>query len=277
MSLSTPRLSHLPRLIGHRGAAAIAPENTLGAFRAAAHAGLKMVEYDVKLSADGIPVVIHDDSLERTTTGTGAVRDWLAADLAGLDASIPILDWPEREPVPTLVAVLDLLDAAGMGSNIEIKPCPGREAETAEVVADLVAHRHRRPTDPGNPVVFSSFALESLTALRRQDPNAVLGLLLEPPSADDLARETLPVEAWYVLLRELNAASLHLSAQACRPQIVDAVHKTGTAILAWTVNQPKHCTALWERGVDAIITDLPEEIQLLGEDMFQTRRLEQGI
>src|SRR3989338_3560630 len=157
MSVPSPALAlwPYPRWIAHRGAGKLAPENTLAAFRLGAQHGYRMFECDAKLSADGVPFLMHDATLDRTTNGAQALGS--AASAVGGDhpwAALAQLDagaWHSRsyagEPLPTLDNVARYCIANGYFLNIEIKPTPGTEAETGRVVA---AHAAR--LWPGQPV-----------------------------------------------------------------------------------------------------------------------------
>src|SRR5258708_6429242 len=117
----------LPRVIGHRGACGLAPENTVASFRKAAELGVRWVEFDVHLSADGIPVVIHDDTVNRTTTGRGAVASLSLIELQALDAGTWFEPRFQGEYVPTLEAIVTLLGKLGLGAVVEINPSPATE------------------------------------------------------------------------------------------------------------------------------------------------------
>jgi hypothetical protein len=134
----------LPRVVGHRGAAASAPENTLAGLRRAHQLGVGWVEFDVKLSGDGVPILMHDAVLERTTDGKGAVADTAYADIRALDAGAWFGPEFAGERVPSFDEAIDLLLSHGLGANVEIKPCPGRERETGAAVARRLAKG--RPT-----------------------------------------------------------------------------------------------------------------------------------
>ncbi len=118
-------MSLLPRIVGHRGAPQMAPENTLASFRAAAAAGAEAVECDVALTFDARPVVIHDTSLERTTDGTGLLAENTLEAVSGLDAGSWFDPSFAGEVVPTLEETIDLLEVLGLGADIELKPDPG--------------------------------------------------------------------------------------------------------------------------------------------------------
>ena len=126
-----------PRLIAHRGGGNKAPENTLAAFRKGVACGFLMMEYDVKLSADDVPILLHDDTLERTSSGVGRAADFRFTDLARFDFGSWFSDEYAGEPVATLYSVAAYTRAHGIASNIEIKPSTGTENHTGERIAVL--------------------------------------------------------------------------------------------------------------------------------------------
>ena len=121
----------IPSVIGHRGAAAFAPENTLESIRTAAEIGAKWVELDVKLTKDSIPIIFHDDTLERTTSGYGPVAEASWNDIKELEAGMWFSEGFTNVSVPTLEDALEEILKLKLGVNLEIKPCPGHEVETA--------------------------------------------------------------------------------------------------------------------------------------------------
>ncbi|HTE06599.1 MAG TPA: glycerophosphodiester phosphodiesterase [Planctomycetota bacterium] len=231
----------LPRLIAHRGARRLAPENTLAALRLAAAAGAPWVEFDVKLSADGELLLMHDELLERTTSGRGPVSDMRWKDLAKLDAGSWFGKAFARERVPGFLPALALLGKLGLGANIEIKPCPGREEETGRAVAMATA-RHWPAHLP--PPVLSSFALDSLAAAREAAPDLLRGLLVEAVPDD-----------WRQRLGALECVSLHAEESRLTAPLVRAVKAAGVPLLAYTVNDPDRARTLRAWGVDALVTD----------------------
>ena len=128
----------LPGVIGHRGAAAYAPENTLEGIREAANRGARWVEFDAKLTSDGVVILMHDDTLDRTTNGHGPVAQASYREIGLLDAGASFGAAWRGTRVPRLADALALLVELDMQANIEIKPCAGREIETARVVAEVV-------------------------------------------------------------------------------------------------------------------------------------------
>ncbi|EME70572.1 glycerophosphoryl diester phosphodiesterase [Paramagnetospirillum caucaseum] len=230
-------------LIGHRGLAGLAPENTLESFRAAAAHGLAMVEFDVRLSRDGVPVVFHDDALERTTDGTGPVaeRDW--AEIAGLDAGSWFAPTFAGERVPSLEQVLRLCRELGLMVNMEIKPDAGREADTAGAALALAL---RLWPDAAPPPVISSFETACLEVSRRAAPAWPRALLAERRPAD-----------WRERARRLDAAALHLDHRFLEAGPVAEIMAEGMAVRAYTVNDPLRARLLRNWGVAALFSDYP--------------------
>ncbi len=166
-----------PRWIAHRGAGKLAPENTLAAFRLGAAHGYRMFECDAKLSADGVPFLLHDATLERTTNGRGIAGQQPWHDLSQLDAG----GWHSRghagEPLPTLEALARWCLANGHHLNIEIKPTPGQERETGEAVAALA--RRLWAGREAVPPLLTSFQLDALQGAQSAAPELPRGLLLD--------------------------------------------------------------------------------------------------
>lgn len=244
--MTTPILA-LPRIVGHRGAAALAPENTLAGLRAAAAQGLTMVEVDVKLTADGASILMHDDTLERTSSGHGPVRDRTLAELRTLDAGAWFGPAFAGEPIPTLAECLATAVELGLALNLEIKPCPGREVETAErALAEALA---LWPADRPPPLV-SSFEIASLHAARRVAPDWPRGYLIwERP--DD----------WAAIADAVDAATINVNHEFETPATLAAYRATGRPVLAYTVNDPARAAELLALGVASIITDCPDRVR----------------
>lgn len=237
---------HIPRVIGHRGAKAGAPENTLAGLRQAKREGAAWVEFDVKLTADGQPVLIHDETLERTTDGRGRVADTTFADIRRLDAGRCFGAAWQGERVPSLREALALLAELDMGFNLEIKPCPGREAETARIaMAELAASwPPSRPT----PIV-SSFSTEALAAAREAAPTGgavAFGYLVAdlPPG-------------WQAEASRLGCRSVHVGWRKLTRSQIAAVKAAGYLSIVWTVNERSRAEELLAWGADAVISDHP--------------------
>jgi len=232
----------LPFVIAHRGASGRAPENTQAAVKAAQALGCRWVEIDVQLSADGIPVVIHDHTLDRTTNGHGPVNALTAQDLASLDAGRWFAPQFLDERVPTLDAILQTCRALHLGLNIEVKPAPDSDEETATAVADLV-------DGAAQPLLLSSFSRPSLSKLHALVPHAPLGALFRaPPHEDDVIALGVPV------------ASVHIAARRLHRRDVVRLSAAGYRVLAYTVNDPEEARRLQGWGVSAIFSDVPDRI-----------------
>ncbi|MDE2401447.1 MAG: glycerophosphodiester phosphodiesterase [Burkholderiales bacterium] len=230
-----------PRWIAHRGAGKLAPENTLAAFRLGASHGFRMFECDVKLSADEVPFLLHDTDLNRTSSGRGVASGLSWGELARLDAGAWHSPVYAGEPLLRLDELAHWLHQQALMVNLEIKPTPGQEVLTGEVVAREAA---RLWSGQAVPPLLSSFSLEALQAARRVAPNLPRALLLEELRADwlegALALACVAVVGHHP---QLNAANI---AQA---------HAAGLKVLTYTVNEPARADALWAAGLDGLITD----------------------
>lgn len=230
-----------PLWIAHRGAGKLAPENTVAAFRLGAHHGFKMFECDVKLSADGVPFLLHDATLDRTTNGRGRAADLPWLDLAELDAGSWHSSTYAGEPLARLDQIAHLVIELGCALNVEIKSTPGQEVETGTAVAQAAAELWR-----GQPVppLLSSFEPDALRAAQRAAPELPRALLLDKlwPGWPDVARE-LRVIAIVGNWRVLDAAVFEL-AQA-----------NGWRVLSYTVNDADEVSRLTNLGIAGLITD----------------------
>lgn len=238
-----------PRWVAHRGAGKLAPENTLAAFRVGASHGYRMFECDVKLSADGVPFLMHDATLQRTTNAVAQLGAGLRAvggdhawgALSQLDAG----SWHSRhyagEPLPTLEHIAHFCLRNGYFLNIEIKPTPGLERETGDVVAQ---HAARLWQGAAVPPLLTSFHPEALQAARDAQPQLPRGLLLDSLSTGWL--ET--------------ALTLDCVAMVCNHALWDTFSVTqaknaGLRTLSYTVNDEWAAQRLIDLGTDGIITD----------------------
>ena len=237
----------LPPVIGHRGAAALAPENTLAALRAAAAAGVAMVEFDATLTADGVPIVLHDETLDRTTNGSGALDDIPAAVIAGLDAGAWFDARFAGEPVPTLEAVLITAADLGLAVNVEIKPCPGRDAETAAAVLATTRAVWPGGRSGDRPVpLVSSFSRTALRVAADTVPDWPRGYLIWDRPDD-----------WAAFADAIGATTLNISPARSTAEEMAGYLANGRPVAAFTVNDPAIAQRLWADGVGAVITDDP--------------------
>ena len=237
-----PSPSTAPRVlaIGHRGAAAHLPENTMPSFERALELGADALEFDVALTRDGVPVVIHDDTLDRTTNGRGPVEDALYADIAKLDAGA----WKN---CPTHVPTLDEVLAAYAPRtllNLEIKESP-RRAQIVDACAEAV-----RRADAWTQVVFSSFDHDALRLLRHLAPQARLASL-----ADNTG-----LEAALRCAADIDAENLHPPVLLVTPELVRRCHDAGLKAWTWTANSEAVIARAIAAGADGIFSDWPERV-----------------
>jgi glycerophosphoryl diester phosphodiesterase len=230
-----------PRYIAHRGAGKLAPENTLAAMRAGYALGYRMVEFDVKLSGDGVPFLLHDDTLDRTTSGHGRADALTWGELSKLDAG----GWHSKpfagEPLPMLEQVAHWAIANDVACNIEIKPMPGCERATGAAVAlDALSLWRGARVQP----LLSSFAEEALAAARGAVPELPRAMLYEHIPAD-----------WKERLSRLECVALDSDYRELDASIVTAAHEAGYKVLTYTANDLGVVRQLAAWNVDGIITD----------------------
>jgi glycerophosphoryl diester phosphodiesterase len=238
-----------PRWIAHRGAGKLAPENTLAAFRLGASHGYRMFECDVKLSSDGVPFLMHDAQLLRTTnaaqrlgahaSGSGGDHPWNT--LSQLDAGT----WHSRayagEPLPTLDNIAQFILTNNFYLNIEIKPIPGTERHTGEVVAQEAARIWREATIPPLLTSFQTDALHGAFAAAPQLPR---GLLLET------MRPT-----WLEEALQIDCVAIVCNQALWNATAVREAQSAGFRTLSYTVNDEQSAQHLLDLGTDGIITD----------------------
>ncbi|QBS12405.1 glycerophosphodiester phosphodiesterase [Legionella geestiana] len=238
------------KIIAHRGDKAHAPENTLAAFRKAKENGATCVEFDVMLTRDRVAIIMHDETLNRTTNGEGRVGECDADYIAGLDAGSWFGEAFTGEHVPTLKDAILLLNELELDANIEIKPCGDDEAlarDTTRVIIDEV----RTLWKGKNPPLLSSFVYSCL--LEAQE------------AASDLPRALL-MDAWsenaIALARDNQCVSINLNADVLNAERVKLIKNANFAVYAYTVRNREVAQALEEMGVDAIFCDDPTLLAL---------------
>lgn len=245
------------RIAAHRGGARLFPENSLLAFRNALALGVDLLEADIHLTADGEPVVLHDPTLDRTTTGVGPVAEARLADLGLLRLRTP--DGPTDEPVPALADLLDLLVPASAGLLLEIKVGQGGRRYTGIEAKALALVRAR---GLASRTVAMAFEPDTLSRVRELEPAVATALLVGEEELRG-ARAT-PAEAagW---ARQAGAGTLGLEHRVLDDRVVAAARKAGVAVAAWTVNEEAAMRRLIALGIDTIITDRPDlALALLG-------------
>jgi glycerophosphoryl diester phosphodiesterase len=240
------------QVAAHRGGALLWPENSLLAFRNAVALGADLLETDVHLTADGEVVVLHDPTLERTTTGRGALRDVRLSDLAPLrlrasDGAVT------TEPIPTLAQALDVVAGArGVGLLLEIKvdPAGQRYPGIEEKVLALLRARGLLERTP-----IMAFQAETVRRVRELDPAARTVLLV---SRGRTERERASAAEAVRLAREAGAAWLGINHRLLDADVVAAARHAGIRVAAWTVNQEPDIRRVLDLGVDVVISDRPD-------------------
>ena len=226
-----------PAIIAHRGASAHAPENTLAAFELAREQGADAIELDVKLSVDGIPIIMHDPTVDRTTNGSGTVAD------LGLD-TLQKMDAGGGQPIPTLAQVFDAV-GRDLFINIELTNYSTRDDDLVDRVVEVVKEHEMQ-----DRVLFSSFLAKNLKRAVELLPRTPRGLLALPTWLGFFAR-TLG-------FRSDIYQAIHPGITNVTPKMIDRAHQRGQCVYVWTVNTVEDIARLSAWGVDGIITDDPQ-------------------
>lgn len=235
----------LPRVIAHRGESGLAPENTLAAFSLAAENGATWVELDANISLDKIPYVHHDNALDRCTDGTGNLHQQHSNYLDKLDAGRWFDSAFVGAPLPTLLAVMQLLDKHNMGLNLEIKPVAGNEEATVDAICEVVGNHW-----PANlPLLISSFNERALHHAVDLAPQATYGYLVERVPDD-----------WQERMARIGCKTLHCHAQSLSESTAAEIKQAGVGLLCYTVNDVPKAQQLWSWGVDSVFTDFPSKL-----------------
>jgi len=228
----------------HRGASAVAPENTIAAFRAAADQGARWVELDVALLADDTLVVIHDDSVDRTTSGSGNLGSLTRSDIDKLDAGAWFDPRFAGEKLSTLEDILKALGEFGLSANVEIK-----QHKHHRSLAQLVeaVQRDIRKRNPKTEIMISSFDPEALKAMHQLEPELEMAMLWSRPPED-----------WEARLAAIPATSIHMHYKALSIGLLEETAKRNIKVRAWTCNNPVELISFWGAGLTGVITDNPQ-------------------
>ncbi|MCH7953235.1 MAG: hypothetical protein J4N36_04195 [Chloroflexi bacterium] len=223
-----------PLVISHAACGGHAPENTLRGVRAAIELGAEAIEIDVQASSDGVPVLMHDLTVDRTTGGKGAVAELTLDQLRGLDAG--------DEPVPTLAEVLDITKGKVL-LVMEIKQ-PGIEERVAHMV---------KQADAVGEVMSWSFLPKALEAMRAADPRIPSALLVSAEGVDN----------WPVMRERalsIGAQGVSVLFPGIDERIAEDCRRSGLALYSWTADQPEQITKLIAQGVDGICSNYPDRV-----------------
>jgi len=232
------------KLAAHRGVSSLAPENTLAAFKKAAEMGYQWIEIDVQLSHDLVPVVIHDQSVNRCTNGQGKVADIPLKQLQSLDAGSWFAQRFHQESIPTLAQTLMLAKSLQLKVNLEIKLYPEDNSELlCEKIKDVILNVNIAPTQ----ILFSSFNIAALNTMHNILPHIRRGLLWSAMPENGLT-----------LLAGIDAFSVHCDYRFLTSQQAADIKQAGYEIYCYTPNTPEDVSEYWEWGVDMMITDCPQ-------------------
>jgi len=230
-----------PLWIAHRGAGKLAPEHTLAAFRVGAAHGWHAFECDVKLSADGVPFLLHDATLERTTPERGVAGERPWSELSRLDAG----GWHSRayagEPIPSLDAVARYLRRNAFALDLEIKPTPGVDLATGVAVGQAV---QRLWAGDALPPLLSSFQPEALQGARDSAPELPRALLADTPW-----------DGWFEVAGALGCVAVITNHEWMDAAVIQRLHAAGLRALCYTVKDPQRARHLLGLGIDGLITD----------------------
>lgn len=238
---------NLPFVIGHRGAAGLAPENTLMSLRRARAEGATWVEFDVMLTRYGVSILFHDSTVDRTTNGVGVVEELSLSELRRLDAG----EWfsPEfkGERIPTFPEAMVTLASEGLGANVEIKPAKGAERETAIAVAHVI--KSNWPDNVATPVI-SSFSEDSIAVAQAEIPEIPRAMLFWKLPDD-----------WRDIVGKYDCSAIHISDKHVTEELIVEAGKMGLPVRVYTVNDPTRASELRAMGAQSIFTDRPDLIK----------------
>ena len=240
-----------PRVLAHRGGGVLAPENTMAALRKGYEMGFRGVEFDVMATRDDGLILMHDDYLGRTVAGAGSIGDLTVSDLLALDAGSWFSANYAGERIPLFAEAARYCVSSGIFMNVEIKPVPGQETRTAELVAQFCS------VLPPDSVLLSSFSLDALKVVKQMAPSIPRAWLVDAVPHD-----------WQQTLAMLDSDTIHANAKSLAYSTVKALKAEGIKLLCYTVNDRVQARALFDSGVDALCTD---RLDLIAPDFFDHR------
>jgi len=242
-----------PKLIGHRGVKNLSPENTLSSIELAHKIGLKWVEVDIKISQDLVPFLLHDDTLDRTTTGEGSPTNFKYNEIKKLDAGIFFYKHSTKIYTPTLHEVLIFCEKNNMGLNIELKPNLGFEKKNVISIAKLL-----RSFNFTNQYYLSSFDWNSIILMKELLPSAYYGLLIDDFNNNIFLSNALEI------CKKYNFSCCGFNKEIINIDIINEVNMSGLITTVYSENnlKPNEANELWSKGVKSIFTDDPSEFKI---------------
>ncbi|MDA9556592.1 glycerophosphodiester phosphodiesterase family protein [Vibrio sp.] len=236
------------QITGHRGMASAAPENTLISIEKAAKHGTKWIEIDVQLTQDKQVVVIHDNTVNRCSNGTGAVRNFTYHEIKLLDAGSYFHTQFANEPIPSLKETLNLCLQYNLALNIELKAYYG---DNEHALCDAVTEIINTMQYPEDKLLFSSFSLSALEIMKNTLPTVRRGFCdwsWRPDMVD--------------IIKGLDLFSVHFNYRYVKKEYTKIIHEAGAKVIVWTANDTDLLSHLKDIGVDNIITDFPDQFLL---------------
>lgn len=238
-----------PKLLVHRCGGALAPENTLAGLEIAARLGCRAIEFDVMLSVDGQPFLIHDETLERTSGRDGRVAELSAEVLSGVDVGCCFHPAFTGETIPAFTSALEVCRRLGLAANVEVKPAIGHERQTGQAVGRIL----RSDVATGDQkLLLSSFSVEALEAAAAEVPDLPRALLAGPFTSAALS-----------MAQQLSCVALNLSRDGLTESDVAAVCEAGLAVCVYTVNTLEEARRLLSWGVSGVFSDRPDRLSAL--------------
>lgn len=250
------------KLMGHRGVASLAPENTLASMMKVAELGLEWVEIDTHLTSDNIPVVIHDETVNRCTNGSGHVRHMLWEELKHLDAGSWFDSQFSEQRIPSLEQALDVCYRFDLQLNLEVKCF---QAEEVALLCNEVAKVINAHHFPQERLVISSFSTAALMAMQQLLPNVRRGQLWQK----------IPLD-WKAKLQGVDAYSVHCDYRYLTEAQALEVKKAGFLLYCYTPNVPEEVAEHWQWGVDMMITDAPQHYLEAPESGAEVKNITQA-
>jgi len=250
-----------PKVVAHRGGGKLAPENTLAGIRCGLEYGFHAVEFDVMLTADNVPILMHDANLGRTVSGIGSVANLAAETITAMDAGAWFDEAFRGEPVPTFAQAIEFCTSHQIWMNVEIKPVPGFEVQTGQVAGAMIKRvfateisHHRIGVNDVPLPLLSSFSLDALMAAKAEAPEIPRAYLVDVIPRD-----------WQASLVEIGAVALHVNHKNLTEALAREVKNAGYGLFCYTINNPARACEMIAWGVDAFCTD---RIDIISADFF---------
>jgi len=242
-----------PKLIGHRGVKDLSPENTLDSIKLAKQLGLNWVEIDVKITKDLIPILLHDNCLDRTTDGKGLPININYDYIKNLDAGIFFHKHPTQIYIPTLSEVLLFSQENDINLNIELKPNLGFELENVQAIANVILS-----SNFSNQYYFSSFDWQSITSMKELIPNAYFGLLIDEFDKDHNLNNALDI------CKKNNFSCCGLNKNIINSEVINQINSMNliTSVYSDKNLNKNEASELWTMGVRSILIDDPSVFKI---------------